>query len=113
MSSKSLEELRLIRNEIFARKGYVFKSSDLQKYFESKEWYVPNNNNQIILSKNEKSNIDLIRKIEAKKKKDFTSSIELQNSKEQEYRDTIAINYKVNKKILDILPLFPETNMGS
>lgn len=34
-------ELRIIRNEIFARKGYIFKSNDLKNYFESKKWYKP------------------------------------------------------------------------
>lgn len=34
-------ELKLARNEIFARHGYRFKDADLQKYFESKTWYHP------------------------------------------------------------------------
>jgi hypothetical protein len=34
-------ELRIIRNEIFARKGYIFKSKDLKKYFTNKKWYIP------------------------------------------------------------------------
>lgn len=33
------EELRLARNEIYARRGYIFKSEDLKKYFEAKSWY--------------------------------------------------------------------------
>ncbi|WFD12427.1 YARHG domain-containing protein [Tepidibacter hydrothermalis] len=32
-------ELKLARNEIFARKGYVFKDKKLKEYFESKSWY--------------------------------------------------------------------------
>ncbi len=35
----SSEQLRLARNEIFARHGRIFGSSDLQEYFESKPWY--------------------------------------------------------------------------
>ena len=35
----SSEQLRLARNEIFARHGRIFGSSDLQEYFESKSWY--------------------------------------------------------------------------
>ncbi|MBM6751333.1 YARHG domain-containing protein [Mediterraneibacter glycyrrhizinilyticus] len=35
----SSEQLRLARNEIFARHGRIFGSSDLQDYFESKPWY--------------------------------------------------------------------------
>ncbi|KQL39965.1 hypothetical protein AN960_08345 [Bacillus sp. FJAT-25509] len=35
-------DLRLARNEIYARHGLVFKSSDLTIYFSSKSWYKPN-----------------------------------------------------------------------
>ena len=30
-----------MRNLPFAWRGYVFKSKDLQKYFESTTWYIP------------------------------------------------------------------------
>lgn len=35
----SAEELRIARNEIYARHGRIFQSQDLQEYFESKDWY--------------------------------------------------------------------------
>lgn len=35
------EQLRLARNEIYARKGRMFYSDDLQNYFNSKSWYQP------------------------------------------------------------------------
>lgn len=34
-------QLRLIRNEIFALNGRIFKSQDLRDYFSQKLWYVP------------------------------------------------------------------------
>lgn len=37
----SVEELRLARNEIYARHGRIFTSEDLHDYFNSKDWYVP------------------------------------------------------------------------
>ena len=37
----SKEELRLARNEIYARHGRKFDSKDLQDYFNSKSWYTP------------------------------------------------------------------------
>jgi hypothetical protein len=37
----SPKELRLIRNEIFARYGYRFKDSELQTYFAKQNWYKP------------------------------------------------------------------------
>jgi YARHG domain len=36
------EDLRVLRNEIYARHGRVFKDKDLQKYFDSQDWYKPN-----------------------------------------------------------------------
>jgi hypothetical protein len=36
------EDLRVLRNEIYARRGRIFKDKDLQKYFESQAWYKPN-----------------------------------------------------------------------
>ncbi|MCE2570537.1 YARHG domain-containing protein [Motilimonas eburnea] len=37
----SQQELRLIRNEIFARHGFVFQSAELNEYFLKKPWYHP------------------------------------------------------------------------
>ena len=34
-------EIRIARNEIYARRGRIFKSEDLQDYFGSKSWYHP------------------------------------------------------------------------
>jgi hypothetical protein len=38
----SLHELRLLRNEIYARHGRVFKTQWLQQYFGGQAWYDPN-----------------------------------------------------------------------
>ena len=37
----SLHELRLLRNEIYARHGRIFKTMWLQQYFGGQEWYDP------------------------------------------------------------------------
>ena len=37
-------QLRISRNYLFARKGYIFKSKDLYDYFSNKVWYIPNPN---------------------------------------------------------------------
>jgi len=34
-------ELRIMRNEIFAKYGYIFKSEDLKNYFNQQLWYRP------------------------------------------------------------------------
>ncbi len=42
LSGLFTEDLRILRNEIFARRGRIFKDAELQKYFESQPWYQPN-----------------------------------------------------------------------
>lgn len=62
------EELRLIRNSLYAKYGYVFKSKDLTDYFNKFECYIPNPNlkmEEISLTKDEKK---LINEITAREK---------------------------------------------
>ncbi|MDG3087752.1 YARHG domain-containing protein [Vibrio hannami] len=59
----SASELRLIRNEIFARHGYIFKSKDLSSYFSTKSWYSPNTTD-VTLSTIETKNVKLIKSLE-------------------------------------------------
>ena len=60
----SPEQLRLARNEIFARHGRIFGSSDLQEYFESKSWYKgiadSDEFQDSLLSEIESKNVDFI-----------------------------------------------------
>ena len=58
--------LRLMRNAILARHGYVFKSKDLKEYFGKEPWYKPaDSNDNIKLSLLEELNIELIKSVEA------------------------------------------------
>jgi len=62
---KESSELRIIRNEIFARHGYIFKSQDLKDYFSSKDWYKPKFENvDSYLTDDEKQYIQVIRNAE-------------------------------------------------
>ncbi len=36
------EDLRVLRNEIYARRGRIFKDQKLQEYFAAQAWYKPN-----------------------------------------------------------------------
>ena len=61
----SSELLALIRNEIYARNGYIFSKQIYRDYFSSKLWYSPNPNfNESWLSSIEKYNIQLIKSLE-------------------------------------------------
>ncbi|MDD6436359.1 MAG: YARHG domain-containing protein [Clostridiales bacterium] len=57
-------EIRVARNEVFARHGLMFKDSSLQSYFNGKSWYygtVPAGTDMTSsLNQYEKSNIELI-----------------------------------------------------
>jgi hypothetical protein len=44
LTTLSPSDLRLLRNSVFARHGYVFKSRDLADYFKNISWYKPNRN---------------------------------------------------------------------
>jgi hypothetical protein len=63
----SLHELRLLRNEIYARHGRLFKAPWLQQYFYSQPWYAPDENfKDEELSGPDKQNVELIVKYENK-----------------------------------------------
>lgn len=57
----SLHELRLLRNEIYARHGRVFKTLWLQQYFGSQPWYDPRDDfKDEELSGPDKTNVETI-----------------------------------------------------
>ena len=68
VSGLSKSELRLARNEIFARHGRMFDDQELQDYFNSKSWYRgtirPEDFSESMLSETEKANIETIKKYE-------------------------------------------------
>lgn len=60
----SIEEIRFLTNEIYARNGYQFENSRFKDYFEEKSWYKSkNDNNSIALNEIEKKNIQLFQEI--------------------------------------------------
>ena len=59
-------ELRIMRNEVFARYGYIFKLPELREYFILQNWYTPKYDDvSNMLSELEKENVEKIRKYEA------------------------------------------------
>ncbi len=62
------EELRIARNEIYARHGRLFDSEDLQEYFESQDWYEgtlsPDEFDYTVLNDYERYNVNLMKSIE-------------------------------------------------
>jgi hypothetical protein len=69
----SQRDLRLLRNAVFARKGWRFQSDDLNEFFQQFDWYYVQknqwlNNEDINLTNNDKYRIKLIREAEETKK---------------------------------------------
>jgi hypothetical protein len=57
----SLHELRLLRNEVYARHGRIFRAPWLQQYFEVQPWYSANENfKDEQLSGSDKLNVETI-----------------------------------------------------
>lgn len=55
---------RIGKNEIYASRGRIFTSEDLQQYFNSRSWYVPSvapeDFDESVFSQTEKENIKRI-----------------------------------------------------
>ena len=63
LNSLKKEQLRFLRNSIYARHGYKFSSADLTKFFAQFPWYSPKTKN-VNLSEVEQQNIQWIQYLE-------------------------------------------------
>ena len=82
LSKLSDADLRLARNEIFARHGRTFADNDLQLYFDLKSWYVPQytpeefeQKGDIIFNEFERTNRNLIVAIEQRTTEDIFADL--------------------------------------
>jgi hypothetical protein len=75
LQGMSGQDLELMRNEIYARHGWVFRRPDLRRYFESQPWYRPNQDglaNRMVeagLSGVERRNVQIIQEQEKRLKR--------------------------------------------
>jgi len=83
ISEMTSADLRLLRNEIFARHGYIFKSPELTDFFSKFEWYQPNlTSDQIdkVLTEIDRYNISLIKTVEQENgESDLTTPLDLES----------------------------------
>lgn len=103
-------ELRLLRNEFFARKGYKFKSNELNDYFRDYYWYNPTTEdvNNIVLSPLEKAIIDTITVYEKKNEDLNTKSLK------KSFRDYCKNNLRkeYDRNIIEIPSILFRRNLG-
>ncbi len=65
MQYLGLRDLKIMRNEIFARHGYIFKTADMINHFSNESWYKPMYNDVTSkLSYIEKTNVNFIKSYE-------------------------------------------------
>lgn len=58
LQNEDLNSLKLLKNEIYARKGYIFSNSEYANFFKKYSWYKPvSDNNSIVYSDIEIKNI--------------------------------------------------------
>jgi|GEM_PF-3569174 len=61
----TLKQLRIKRNEVYARYGRAFKSADLQAHFGKQSWYtVRDGYSDALLTDNDRANVALIKSFE-------------------------------------------------
>ncbi|MFN0201157.1 MAG: YARHG domain-containing protein [Bacteroidia bacterium] len=59
------QELRIMRNEIYARHGYSFKMKDMRSYFDQQDWYIPTTTDvRDALTEVEEKNVALLKRYE-------------------------------------------------
>jgi hypothetical protein len=74
LEKMSVWHLKIMRNEIFARHGYRFRSNDMREYFKRQQWYQPRYDDVTAkLTEIETANIKLIRQYEDKTGKERSS----------------------------------------
>jgi tetratricopeptide (TPR) repeat protein len=67
LQGRSKAELRVMRNEVYARHGRVFQSPDLHDYFTQKPWYSQNPSySDSLLTDVDKENVRFIQEVENK-----------------------------------------------
>ena len=103
-------ELRILRNELFARKGYKFNSKDLQEYFESFRWYNAETDDitKLGLSKIEHEIIDTI-KVYEEKNHDLNSKY-LKEELRNYFKNNLKHNYQ--KYIVEVPSILFRRNIG-
>lgn len=72
LSPLTAKELTYLRNSVYARHGYVFKSQELNNYFKKFSWYQPNPSvTDAALNSTEKANVEFIRNYQEQNKKTY------------------------------------------
>lgn len=101
------DELKWLRNEIYARHGYVFNNKEIQSHFEQDYWYKPvTDNNLVKLSSVEQNNVTILRDEENKREsrskaiKAYFKNIKADISRKPQNSNTVNENDVLLSEIL-------------
>ena len=84
ISELSIDELRFLTNDLYARKGYKFKDYEISNYFNKKPWYKPvSYNSKVKLNTVEEQNVKLFQERTAILKADREKLLEALRSLKQ------------------------------
>ena len=102
----TLKQRRILRNLPFAYRGYVFKTKELQDFYESTAWYIPN--------PEYKAQIEELPKEEQKWVEFWSLSDSIDNAKKKQIEDRVNSMYKhVFSEYLKPGHDIPRTNFDS
>lgn len=88
----TLMELRIIRNEFWARRGLKFGLPGIRQYFDWRDWYKPLRNQRLVkLNDIEKANVELILAQEAKIREKLTTEELPDDFAEQMFTEDLRI----------------------
>ena len=93
ISKLSIDELRFLTNDLYARKGYKFKDYEISNYFNEKPWYKSlSDNSKVKLNTVEEQNVKLFQERTAILKADREKLIEaLRSLKAETLKGNISI----------------------
>lgn len=96
--AKTVEDLMVGRNEIFARHGYIFEDANLKSYFENTSWYQgtvvsSEFNSEQVFNEFEKKNVELIKKVEDEINGEAAKEAERQEAINEGYNCIVGNSY--------------------
>ncbi len=100
LARRTKEQLGILRNEIFARKGYVFKNQYLSYYFSKKEWYHPDGAKKIEINEIEEKNGALIKELEKERVGNAYKIIQSLQTKFKENIDVLGFKGRYHDYLL-------------
>ncbi len=109
LETYSLKELRLMRNEIYARNGYQFKKDgEMDRYFQKQDWYVPKEQERFYLFIPDKYNVHQIQIVEKALKEGNLNEVKALEQKLKKFKKTVLNKKKYPDFHRDIPFLYQE-----